>query len=172
MQESVHQILHVLVEDADAGNNQRDPGDEQHLDDDEERDQYERPEERRTNPGHEVDEKDQDRQHQVDQVGEDQRKRDDLPREVDLLHQPLVDDQRVTGVQQRELEEAPGQESAENVGREVGDLHLHHVLDDDADDGDLDDGVDEGPGEPQGGVLVAHLEVPEHQDPQQLPEPV
>ena len=67
-----HQVLHILIEDADAGPHEGQARDEEQLDQDQERDPGERRQQRSADPYDQVDEEDQDRQEQVDQVRQDQ----------------------------------------------------------------------------------------------------
>ncbi len=65
----------------------------------------------------------------------------------------------LAGVEQAHLEEHPRQERDQQVGRVVGDIERHHVLEDDRDGGDLDHGVRERPEKAEHRISVAHFQV-------------
>ena len=107
---------------------------------------------------------------EVDEAGQDRRHRHDEPGEVDFGDEPLLGDEAVAGLGEGVGKQLPGEQPDQHeqgIGLAVGG-QVAEFAEEDGEDGHGGERLNDGPGDAEGGLFVAELDVAEGQEVEQF----
>ena len=155
-------VLHVTVEHVECAEPQADGNRGCECQQDEERQEYNLQWGGDAVHGHHADQ-DKEGDAEVDQASHHRRKGDKEAREIDFRQEVRVAHEAHARTRQRSGEELPWQqpgEAEDGVGqRRVGAFHADDLVEDHREDNHGEKGLQDGPGDTEHGLLVAHEDV-------------